>query len=177
MQTISEKSMMEKKKFGIFLLLTLGFLLSFGVPLSGEGEESNPSFKRFRDNDDGTIADRDTGLMWQKEDGKIPMKWETARRYCSSLRLAGYSDWRLPRVAELKALSEALSSSSGIKEDPRVAPFQWSGSIYWSDVEFHDCCDPVGWVYEVDFKDNRVSWYRKNALSDAPVSLVRAVRP
>jgi hypothetical protein len=60
---------------------------------------------RFRDNQNGTITDTKTGLMWQKY-GKasVRLKWQAAIEYCKNFGLAEYSDWRLPTIDELKAL-------------------------------------------------------------------------
>ena len=54
----------------------------------------------YTDNDDGTVSDEVTGLMWQKADGH-EMTWENAAAYADSLSIGGYSDWRLPTPHEL----------------------------------------------------------------------------
>jgi len=69
---------------------------------------------RFVDNKDGTVLDRCTGLMWQKNtadvnndgssDDNDSVTWRVALGYSSSLTLAGYSDWRLPNVRELNSI-------------------------------------------------------------------------
>jgi hypothetical protein len=58
----------------------------------------------FVDNGDGTISDESTGLMWQKNDNNIGLFWEDALSYCENLKLAGYSDWRLPNAKELQSI-------------------------------------------------------------------------
>ncbi|MCM8774064.1 MAG: DUF1566 domain-containing protein [Candidatus Omnitrophica bacterium] len=63
----------------------------------------NPDKCRFVDNGDGTITDLTTSLMWQKEENER-MDWYSAIAYCKSLRLAGYSDWRLPNIKELNTI-------------------------------------------------------------------------
>jgi hypothetical protein len=57
----------------------------------------------YKDNGDGTVTDASTGLMWQ-QDGLTNKSWEQALSYCENLSLAGYSDWRLPTVKELRSL-------------------------------------------------------------------------
>lgn len=57
----------------------------------------------FTDNYDGTVTDNVTGLMWQQEDDG-PRNWEGALAYCESLDPAGYSDWRLPDIKELRSI-------------------------------------------------------------------------
>ena len=64
----------------------------------GEADET-----RFIDNGDGTVTDAVTGLMWQKatNERKAPREAEI---FCRDLRLAGYSDWRLPNIKELNTI-------------------------------------------------------------------------
>lgn len=66
---------------------------------------------RFTDNNDDTITDNLTGLMWAKEDswqmeGKW-LSWDEAREYSQNMayrQLAGYDDWRLPEKEEMLSL-------------------------------------------------------------------------
>jgi len=58
----------------------------------------------FVDNNDGTITDKATGLMWQKADDGVSRDWENALLYAENLNLAGYSDWRLPNAKELQSI-------------------------------------------------------------------------
>ncbi len=59
---------------------------------------------RFVDNGDGTITDKLTGLMWQREPLSTTRFWNEAIDYCNALELAGYTDWRLPNRKELMSL-------------------------------------------------------------------------
>ncbi len=58
---------------------------------------------KFIDNDDGTITDLNTGLMWKKNESP-PLNFEKALAYCENLELGGYNDWRLPDQKELATL-------------------------------------------------------------------------
>jgi hypothetical protein len=62
--------------------------------------------ERYKDNGDGTISDRLTGLMWQKNQSAKTMSWEDALSYATNLTLAGKSGWRLPNVKELQSLND-----------------------------------------------------------------------
>lgn len=68
----------------------------------------NGSFDNdFVDNGDGTVTDRATGLMWQKDGSPKPLTLKRSTYYISSLndkRFMGYSDWRMPTVEELASL-------------------------------------------------------------------------
>lgn len=76
------------------------------------GKVSPPSF--YVDNNDGTVTDENTGLMWMRgtgdvnEDGSLTsadqVAWSSALAFCESLSYAGHGDWRLPDVNELQSL-------------------------------------------------------------------------
>ena len=59
-----------------------------------------PTLVRFVDFPAGMLIDRETHLMWQKGDSKKEITFGAAQKYCSSLRLGGYVDWRLPESNE-----------------------------------------------------------------------------
>ncbi|SDT89905.1 Protein of unknown function [Verrucomicrobium sp. GAS474] len=66
----------------------------------------NPGYgtNRFVDNQDGTVSDLATGLMWQKGDSGKAMGWEAALQYAETLSLHGLVRWRLPSAKELQSL-------------------------------------------------------------------------
>jgi len=75
----------------------------------------------FKDNGDGTITDRATGLMWEKLGSNEHLKYENATAYIDELnrkRFAGYDDWRLPTVDELKSLLTPEKMNGELYVDP-----------------------------------------------------------
>jgi hypothetical protein len=58
---------------------------------------------RYQDNEDGTVTDLVTGLMWQQNPGE-KMTYDQALAGVSNFNLAGYTDWRLPTIKELYSL-------------------------------------------------------------------------
>ncbi len=71
----------------------------------------------FKDNEDGTITDHATGLMWQRSDSDKIMNYWDAKAYIDELnhkKFAGYSDWRLPTVDELKSLITKNKQSNNL---------------------------------------------------------------
>lgn len=57
----------------------------------------------FSDNRDGTITDKNTGLMWMQDDYGS-MSWQEALFYAENYEYGGYSDWRLPNAKELQSI-------------------------------------------------------------------------
>ena len=79
----------------------------------------------FMDNDDGTITDLSTGLMWMKADSGKTMNWEEALSYSENLEYGGYSDWRLPNAKELQSIvdyTHAPDATDPSKQDPAIDP-------------------------------------------------------
>jgi hypothetical protein len=58
----------------------------------------------YVDNQDGTVTDQSTGLMWAQSDSGERMNWVDALEYAENANLAGHSDWRLPNAKELQSL-------------------------------------------------------------------------
>ena len=105
-----------------FLLIVMAsfLLLLSQAPVAG-------SAQRFVDNGDGTVTDTRQQLMWEKGDNGAEVTFEGAQKYCQTLRLGGYSDWRLPEPEEREtAVAMALMMP---KHDRDVyARFD----LYWS---------------------------------------------
>jgi hypothetical protein len=103
----------------------------------------------FVDHGDGTITDRATGLMWEKDDSGAGMNWESALALAqqrNSEQHLGYSDWRLPDAKELHSLvdySRSPDTTNSAAIDPvfnvtpitNLAgqtdyPFFWTGTTH-----------------------------------------------
>lgn len=82
----------------------------------------------FSDNNDGTITDRATGLVWAKTDSERGMTWEEALRFAESLKLGGQEDWRLPNAKELQSLVD-YTRSPDATNSPAVDPIFQTSTI------------------------------------------------
>lgn len=105
----------------------------------------------FTDNNDGTVTDRATGLMWQKSGSPGSLDNSAARRYIKQLnkqRFANYVDWRMPTLEELASLLKR-TGASGIYID---SVFDIQQTSCWS----ADSSDypSGGWI--VSFKKGEV---------------------
>jgi hypothetical protein len=64
----------------------------------------------FENNDNGTITDNATGLMWMQDDNGSAILWKDALDYCENLEFAGFNDWRLPNAKELQSILDYTRS-------------------------------------------------------------------
>ena len=109
----------------------------------------------FSENNDGTVTDNSTGLMWMQQDSGYfaagddndgALSWEQALEWAENLEYAGHSDWRLPNAKELQSIvdytrSPATTGSAAI--DPVFStsviideggnanyPFYWTSTTH-----------------------------------------------
>ncbi len=84
-----------------------------GEPFDGQDSQHDCNQHSYTDNSDGMVTDNITGLMWQQSpdtdgDGDIDaadkLSYDEAVAGAGSLRLGGYTDWRLPTIKELYSL-------------------------------------------------------------------------
>jgi hypothetical protein len=111
----------------------------------------NPQYGKndFHDNNNGTITDRATGLMWSKADSGNGTNWQDALAWVqkkNSEKYLGHDDWRMPSVKELQSIvdytrcpdttqSAAINplfectqiTNEGGKAD---YPFYWTGTTH-----------------------------------------------
>lgn len=102
----------------------------------------------FTDNNDGTVTDRNTGLMWKKDEGP-DMNWEDAMKYCEDLKLGGHADWRLPTIREIGTLLD-LSFKDGVWFHKQFFPGTKTAPLgfYWSSTTYGDT---FGWGVNFQF--------------------------
>lgn len=84
-------------------------------PFSGQDAQFVGNVPSYTNNQNGTITDNVTGMMWQQSpdtngDGVITVAdkftSDGAVSYCENLSLAGYTDWRLPDIKQLYSLMD-----------------------------------------------------------------------
>ncbi len=103
----------------------------------------------FTDNNDGTVTDRATGLMWSQDDNGAGVNWEEALSWVeqkNAENYLGYGDWRLPNAKEMQSIldytrapdvtnSAAIDSVfdiTGITNEAGEAdyPWFWTGTTH-----------------------------------------------
>ena len=105
-------------------IVTQAFFVRFGYGSIYIGDQTDEKHVRavrgeaaweqddYHDNEDGTVSDGYTGLMWQQATADAEMTWEEAVHYCENLSLAGHTDWRLPNRNELQSLVDKQPDAS-----------------------------------------------------------------
>jgi hypothetical protein len=100
-----------------------------------------------------------SGLMWAGKDSGKDLSWHKAMKYCRNLRLARYSDWRLPKIYELQDIYDAELETPGLAGFGKGRPFTWhvegglflSGDEWSSTSELDDRGHPSAYPWYFDF--------------------------
>jgi hypothetical protein len=98
-----------------------------------------PDGQRFVDHGDGTISDRRMNLMWIKNGWRLDffsaVDWHKAVEKCARFKHGGYSDWRLPTLAEWKSIIDPWQEYPALVEPN---PFEniIAHMPYWSQTEY-----------------------------------------
>lgn len=107
----------------------------------GQDAQFTGNAPSYTDNNDGTITDNVTGLMWTKTcdldgDGDIDvndkLSFTEAIASASSVTIGGYTDWRLPNIKE----QYSLMYFTGV--DPSGYDGETSGLIPFVDTDYFD---------------------------------------
>jgi hypothetical protein len=119
----------------------LNYLLLFIIILVCFGRLPAVAQERFVDNGDGTVTDRETGLMWSQSDNKADIYFEEAQRWIRNLFAKTinrkYDNWRLPTIDELQNLyldspdSNVYRTACG-HEAKMIPQIQISCILIWS---------------------------------------------
>ncbi len=91
------------------LLFLVAFMTSIPfTPCLAEDKRGNEIGRdsRFVAYSKGIVIDTQTGLMWATKDNGSNITWSEAKKYCENYKGAGYTDWRMPTLEELRGLYE-----------------------------------------------------------------------
>ena len=118
--------------------------------------ESITPENRFVDNNDETITDRKTGLIWSKKPHFTYLKYDEATSFCRKLNLGNSSEWRLPTIDEWKNLVDRKNRAPAL---PAGYPFELFSQLdennwkaYWSKSKYRTFGSNV-WV--MDLRDGK----------------------
>jgi hypothetical protein len=113
-------------KTGLIKVITIGVIFITGAITSQwaypAGDRLHISSEtRFIVNDNGTVSDTATGLMWAAHDNGVSTTWKEAKEYCENYHGGGYTDWRMPTVDELAGIYD--KNEAGYR--PECAVYDW----------------------------------------------------
>ncbi len=75
-------------------------------PLYGQDAQYSQTAMSYTDNENRTVSDNITGLVWQQSPDNARLQFAEAEAYCESLNLGGRTDWRVPTIQELYSLAD-----------------------------------------------------------------------
>ena len=165
-----------------------------GEPFFGQDGLDQGPRPSYLDNGNGTVLDRNTGLMWVRARGK-KVTWNAATAGASTCRVGGYSDWRMPTIKELYSL---INFNGGFHPEGNSTPYldtRFFGFAYGDEFQGERAIDCQDWsateyvsttmngdptVFGVNFADGRIKGYPKQlprAGRQYSPPLVRPLRP
>jgi serine/threonine-protein kinase len=97
----------------------------------------------FEETQAGTVYDRTTGLTWERAGSEYPVTWEEAHNSIDQMnrnRFAGFRDWRMPTVDELRTLIDPPPQGTSLCIQPVFDPTQI-------------------WLWSCDRRSHIAAWY------------------
>ncbi len=113
----------------------IGFILFSLTILSTGCDNDLVSTDRYAIKAD-TVLDHATGLLWERAGNLQYTSHESAIMYCNNLSLAGFDDWRLPTIDELRTIiagcPATMPGGSCTASDPGCLGESCRPSACWS---------------------------------------------
>jgi hypothetical protein len=139
-------------------LLLLGCALIASAQSAPEGQNGAQETQKR-----GYWTDPSTGLMWAGKDNGRDVSWKGAVKYCRDLRLAGYSNWRLATLADLRAIYDRNANAPGLAGPGNDDLFTYhvkgnlflTGDEWSSERRYDDRGHPSGYEWYFDFNEGR----------------------
>lgn len=142
-----------------------------GEPFYGQDAHYQKNVPSYTDNNNGTVTDDVTGLMWQSHmDEKIT--FDDAKIKADTLSLGGHTDWRVPTLKELYSLILFTGRASGqeaidkfidttVFDQPLGSPRPIDAQTWSSNEYVGTTMNADATVFGVNFIDGRIKGYPK----------------
>jgi hypothetical protein len=124
----------------------------------------------YENNQDSTVTDTVTGLMWEQPVSPTSFTWAEAKAHCSALSdaaLGGHRDWRLPTRIELGSLVDYAVADPGPTIDDTAFP-STPAERFWCETPN---AQSLSMAWTVDFSSGQV--YDETVASSYRVRCVR----
>lgn len=121
----------------------------------GSGKATTAAPHSYFLNEDGTVLDLDTGLLWQQTESQSATDWEGALQQVANLELGGYNDWRLPNVKELHSINDETRANPSVETSIFTSA---TADRYWTSTTQNN---QSGRAWFVDFRFGIVSQANK----------------
>jgi hypothetical protein len=127
---------------------------------------------RFTDNDDGTVTDNLTGLIWLRDANRFSTRlWFDALNACNSLAADGVDlrdgstpgDWRLPNRKEMLSLVDLGNHHPALPSDHSAVFVNVQSSYYWTATTY---ASSLGDAWSVDLGPGSSTYGNKYTYSD-----------
>ncbi|MCP5493298.1 MAG: DUF1566 domain-containing protein [Leptospiraceae bacterium] len=160
----------------------------------GQDAQYQGNLPDYLDNQDGTVTDKITGLMWQKKFKKVT--WKDASKDSKKDKTAGYTDWRVPTIQELYSLMD-FSGTTGTGMPHSTLPptdaipyintkyflFEYSPTGRYIDAQYitqtsyvSTTMQGIDSFFGVNFADGRIKGYPKSGTMNHKYFYARYVR-
>lgn len=151
----------------IFILISLCYLTLLG--------------DFIRDTTYGIVIDTSNNLIWQDDRNSSTTSWENiinpnlpGNNYCANSDLAGFTDWRLANINELKSIIDYSSSEPTLNQKFQNVPVETNNHMdYLSSTSF---TADKSKVWSVNFYNGTVIILKKDGSSSGDTMYFRCVR-